>query len=98
MAVCAQNSASSQAAAAGRSHLLPAIEESPFVPVPEEVREHLWMTVFAFVDRDLDAAAHKDVTPLAQRHLHLGNDVPLGSGIADQLTRGHDFDDRCPRP
>src|SRR6476620_1881291 len=93
-----ENSASSQTTAAGRSHLLPAIKESPLVPVPQEVREHLRVTILPLVHRDLYAAADQDVTTLAQRHLHLRHDVPFGFRVADQLSRRDQLDDRRPRP
>src|SRR3954465_6390620 len=70
-------SASSHAAAAGASHLLPPIEEPPFVPVPQKVREHLWMASFPIAHRDLYPPAHQDVAPFAERDLHLRNDIPL---------------------
>src|SRR4051812_8689815 len=71
------NSASKHTAAAGASHLLPPIEESPFVPVPQEVREHLWMAAVAIAHRDLHSAAHQDMAPFAERDLQLRNDIPL---------------------
>src|ERR1041385_1970000 len=83
---CASAIAAIHASSAGANHhrfivrLAPATEQPPFVPIPDEICEHLRLALLAFVDRNLHTAADEDMAPLAERHLHLRDHVPLVDG------------------
>src|SRR4030095_10981007 len=65
------------AAAVSRIVRLPAIAQASVEPVPEEIHHQLRMAIAALVDGKLNADAHQQMLPLAERDLHLRKHVPL---------------------
>src|SRR6185503_11490354 len=80
--------AASHNTSAGRTkdtRLPPAIEQPPFVPVPQEIGEELRGALVSAGHRHLPSAADHDVLAPADRDLHLRHDVPFGSRARFEL-------------
>src|SRR5262245_13203103 len=59
--------------------LFPELEKPAIEPVPQEIHQPLGPPFIALVQRNADAARHRDVLNLRQRDLKLRHEIPLGN-------------------
>src|SRR5690349_10551267 len=83
-------------AVATTSRTLPAAEEAAIEPVPEQIGVEGAPAPVAVRHRHLDSGTHEHVVTLAQRHLQLRDDVPLGARTGFEGTRRDQLEHRRP--
>src|SRR5262245_43214060 len=75
---------------------LPAVQEAAIGPVPKEIQHHLARTPCLFRHGQTQSEIGPDVLPLAERHLQLGDHVPLGARATFEVTLACELDHRRP--
>src|SRR5882757_10466207 len=67
-------------------------------PVPEQVEHNLYLSSRGVVDRYADAEVGANVLPLADRHLHLRQHIPIGLCMVHQIPSRQKLEHRRPQP
>src|SRR5882724_7437790 len=67
-------------------------------PVPKQVEHNLYLSSRSVVDRYADAEIGANVLPLADRHLHLRQHVPISFCMVHQIPGGQKLEHRRPQP
>src|SRR5437868_1480811 len=76
----------------------PALGQAAVLPVPKNVKDGLDVASGSIVDGNAHAKVGADVLTLADGHLHLRENVPIGFGAVDQITGCEKFAHRRPHP
>src|SRR5689334_1109455 len=66
----------------------PAFVEAAIAPIPQEIQHDLDGATRGVVHRNSHAQVASDMLPLADRHLHLRQDVPIGFRFVHEILRG----------